>query len=70
MSRTNRKVPANSQGLRHPKTQRERRQLKTLKTDAQLNQLHISPPNRMNRNIPTYYDDLTPASRHEVHYND
>jgi len=70
MSRTYRKVPLNQTGLRHPKTTSELRQLKTLQRDAQLNQLHISPPNRMNRNIPTYYDDLTPASRHEVHYND
>ncbi len=69
MSRTNRKVPANSQGLRHPKTQRERRQLKTLKTDAQLNQLHISPPNRLNKHIPEYYDDLVASSTYQLDYN-
>ena len=69
MSRTNRKVPANPQGLRHPKTQRERRQLKTLKTDAQLNQLHISPPNRLNKHIPEYYDDLVASSTYLLDYN-
>ena len=69
MSRTNRKVPANSQGLRHPKTQRERRQLKTLKTDAQLNQLHISPPNRLNKHIPEYYDDLVASAMYQLDYN-
>ncbi len=69
MSRTNRKVPANPQGLRHPKTQRERRQLKTLKTDAQLNQLHISPPNRLNKHIPEYYDDLVASATYQLDYN-
>ena len=69
MSRTYRKAPANLAGLRHPKTQRERRQLKTLKTDAQLNQLHISPPNRLNKHIPEYYDDLVASSTYQLDYN-
>ena len=69
MSRTYRKVPENHTGLRHPQTQQQRRQLQTLKKDAQLNKLHISPVIRLNRYIPTYYDDLTPASIYEVDYN-
>jgi hypothetical protein len=69
MSRTYRKVPENNTGLRHPQTQSERRQLQTLKKDTQLHKLHISPINRLNRYIPTYYDDLTPSSMDQVDYN-
>ena len=47
MSRTNRNHPENTSGIRHPHTQNVRRQLKGLEADARVNQVYISPINRL-----------------------
>ena len=70
MSRTFRNNPETSTGLRHPHTMNERRQLKGLVTDAKLNQVQISPTNRLSRTIPTSYDDLKVASFAETFFHD
>ena len=69
MSRTYRKEPQNRVGLRHPKTTRERRQLKGLKHDLRDNDYDVSPRNRINRNIPTSYDDLWASSLKQNYYH-
>ena len=69
MSRTYRKEPQNHVGLRHPKTTRERRQLKGLKHDFRVNDFELSPKNRINRHIPTSYDDLWASSLKENYYH-
>ena len=67
MSRTYRSNPASSPEYRHPQTMNERRQLKGLKTDARVNQVSISPVNRLSRHIPSNYDDLKSSSFGETY---
>ena len=47
MSRTVRNHPETTDGFRHPHTQNLRRQLKGLEADVKVNQVHISPVNRL-----------------------
>ena len=56
MSRTLRNQPETTDGLRHPHTQNERRQLKGLEADARVNQVHISPINRLR--TPTFAESF------------
>jgi len=67
MSHTYRKVPLNGIGLRHPHTTQEQRQLTGLHTDSLLEGYTVSPVNRINRHLPTYWDDLKPSSIAQVH---
>ena len=70
MSKTIRNLPENRTGLRHPHTINERRQLKGLKADARVNQVAISPVNRLSRHIPSDFDDLKVASFAETFFDD
>ena len=56
MSRTYRNHVETSDGFRHPHTQNLRRQLKGLEADAKLNQVHISPINRLR--TPSYAESF------------
>jgi len=68
MSKTYRQVPLNRTGMRKPRTRNERRQLRCLKADARYCDLDISPKNRLNRHIPTEFDDLHASSVYEIDY--
>lgn len=70
MSRTYRNNPQSSTGLRHPHTMNERRQLKGLTRDARVNQVAISPVNRLSRHLPSDFDDLKIASFAETFFDD
>jgi len=70
MSRTYRRNAESSNGLRHPHTMNERRQLNGLETDARVNQCRISPANRLSRHIPTDFDDLKVAGFAESFFLD
>ena len=70
MSRTYRRTSESSTGLRHPHTMNERRQLKGRTTDARVNQVAISPVNRLSRHIPSDFDDLKVASFAETFFDD
>ena len=48
----------------------ERRQLKGLTRDARVNQVAISPVNRLSRHIPSDFDDLKVASFAETFFDD
>ncbi len=69
MSKTYRREPFTASGLRKPQTRNERRQLRCLKTDALLNDLEISPRNRINKHIPSEYNDLYASSIDENYHN-
>jgi hypothetical protein len=56
MSRTVRNHPESSSGLRHPHTQNLRRQLNGLEADAKVNQVNISPINRLK--TPTFAESF------------
>ena len=56
MSRTIRQAPENTQGLRHPHTQHLRRQRNGLEADANINQVVISPINRLR--TPTFAESF------------
>ena len=70
MSRTYRNNPQSATGLRHPHTMNERRQLRGLKQDARVNQVAISPVNRLSRHLPSDFDDLKVASFAESFFDD
>jgi hypothetical protein len=59
MSRTYRNNIETSDGFRHPHTQSLRRQLKGLEADARLNQVNISPINRLKTPsfVDTFFND-------------
>jgi len=67
MSHTTRREPMNPTGLRHPHTVQEIRQLTGLHTDALIEGYTISPINRINRHIPSSWDDLKPSSTAQLH---
>ena len=56
MSRTLRNHPETTDGHRRPHTQNERRQLKGLEADARVNQVYISPINRLR--TPSFADSF------------
>lgn len=68
MSKTYRQAPQNRTGFRKPRTRNERRQLNCLKADARFCDLDISPKNRINRHIPSEFDDLYASSIYELDY--
>lgn len=70
MSRTYRKIGYDRNCFRHPHTTNERRQLKGLIADARVNQLKISPSNRLSRFIPDEYDDLMVSSVDESFFSE
>ena len=65
MSKTYRREPFTPNGFRKPKTKNERWQLSSLKADLQYMDYDISPVNRINRHIPTDWDDVRASSIHE-----
>ena len=59
MSRTYRQSPETTDGFRHPHTQNLKRQLNGLEADAKVNQVYISPINRLRTPTfaETFFDD-------------
>jgi hypothetical protein len=69
VSRTYRKTPIDvGHYLRHPKTFSEIKQLNWIKYDPDLKELGLPLPNRINKKVPTLFDDLIPSSYYQ-NYN-
>jgi broad specificity phosphatase PhoE len=53
---------------RHPKTTSEKKQIEAIQTDPELKEYMISKANRLNRYIPSLYDDIMISALDENDY--
>ena len=68
MSRTYRKNPPNSYLYRNPKTKNEISQIDAIMNDPELKDYKLGKLNRLNRHIPTAWDDIVVACHNEIKY--
>ena len=68
MSRTYRKNPPNSYLYRNPNTKNEISQIDAIMNDPELKDYKLGKLNRLNRHIPTSWDDIVVSCHNEIKY--